>query len=78
MTYVVTEACIRCKYMDCVEVCPVDCFYEGTNMLVTSSSFTLAETDCFASRRPLGGGWLAGMADNHKQAFTGAPACFGR
>ena len=34
MTDVVTEACIRCKYMDCVEVCPVDCFYEGANMLV--------------------------------------------
>ena len=34
MTYVVTDACIRCKYMDCVEVCPVDCFYEGENMLV--------------------------------------------
>ena len=34
MTYVVTEKCIRCKYMDCVEVCPVDCFYEGDNMLV--------------------------------------------
>ena len=34
MTYVVTDACIRCKYMDCVEVCPVDCFYEGDNMLV--------------------------------------------
>ena len=34
MTYIVTEACIRCKYMDCVEVCPVDCFYEGENMLV--------------------------------------------
>ena len=34
MTYVVTEACIRCKYTDCVEVCPVDCFYEGENMLV--------------------------------------------
>ena len=34
MTYVVTENCIRCKYMDCVEVCPVDCFYEGQNMLV--------------------------------------------
>lgn len=34
MPYVVTEACIRCKYMDCVEVCPVDCFYEGDNMLV--------------------------------------------
>ncbi|HEX4535209.1 MAG TPA: ferredoxin FdxA [Rhizomicrobium sp.] len=34
MTYVVTEACIKCKYMDCVEVCPVNCFYEGENMLV--------------------------------------------
>lgn len=34
MAYVVTEDCIRCKYMDCVEVCPVDCFYEGANMLV--------------------------------------------
>ena len=34
MTYVVTEVCIKCKYMDCVEVCPVDCFYEGENMLV--------------------------------------------
>ncbi len=34
MTYVVTDACIKCKYMDCVEVCPVDCFYEGENMLV--------------------------------------------
>ena len=34
MTYVVTDACIKCKYTDCVEVCPVDCFYEGENMLV--------------------------------------------
>jgi len=34
MTFVVTDNCIRCKYMDCVEVCPVDCFYEGDNMLV--------------------------------------------
>ena len=34
MSYVVTEACIRCKFQDCVEVCPVDCFYEGENMLV--------------------------------------------
>ena len=34
MTYIVDEACIKCKYMDCVEVCPVDCFYEGENMLV--------------------------------------------
>lgn len=34
MTYIVTEACIKCKYQDCVEVCPVDCFYEGEDMLV--------------------------------------------
>ena len=34
MTYVVTDNCIKCKYTDCVEVCPVDCFYEGENMLV--------------------------------------------
>ena len=34
MTYVVTDNCIACKFTDCVEVCPVDCFYEGENMLV--------------------------------------------
>ena len=34
MTYVVTEPCIKCKYTDCVEVCPVDCFHEGPNFLV--------------------------------------------
>lgn len=34
MTYVVTDNCVRCKYTDCVEVCPVDCFYEGENFLV--------------------------------------------
>ena len=34
MTYVVIDNCIACKYTDCVEVCPVDCFYEGENMLV--------------------------------------------
>ena len=38
MTYVVTEDCIKCKYTDCVEVCPVDCFYEGENMLVINPS----------------------------------------
>src|SRR6266851_8583794 len=34
MTHVVTESCIKCKYTDCVDVCPVDCFHEGPNMLV--------------------------------------------
>ena len=34
MTYVVDEGCIKCKHMDCVDVCPVDCFYEGPEFLV--------------------------------------------
>lgn len=34
MTFVVTEACIRCRYTDCVDVCPVDCFHAGPNFLV--------------------------------------------
>ena len=34
MAYIVTENCIKCKYTDCVEVCPVDCFHEGPNFLV--------------------------------------------
>ena len=34
MTFVVLESCIKCKYMDCVDVCPVDCFHEGPNFLV--------------------------------------------
>ena len=34
MTHVVTESCIKCKYTDCVDVCPVDCFKEGPNMLI--------------------------------------------
>ena len=34
MTHVITDACVKCKYTDCVEVCPVDCFHEGEHMLV--------------------------------------------
>lgn len=50
MTFVVTEKCIRCKYTDCVEVCPVDCFYEGPNFLVIKPDecidCALCETEC--------------------------------
>lgn len=53
MTYVVTEACIKCKYMDCVEVCPVDCFHEGPNFLVIDPEecidCTLCEPECPAN-----------------------------
>jgi len=50
MTYVVTENCIKCKYTDCVEVCPVDCFHEGPNMLVIDPEecidCSLCEPEC--------------------------------
>ena len=50
MTYVVTEPCIRCRYTDCVEVCPVDCFHEGPNFLVIDPEecidCTLCEPEC--------------------------------
>ena len=51
MTYVVTDACIKCKYMDCVEVCPVDCFYEGDNMLVINPSGAMGFAPCPSSTR---------------------------
>lgn len=50
MTYVVGEGCIACKYTDCVEVCPVDCFHEGPNFLVIDPEecidCSLCEPEC--------------------------------
>ena len=50
MTYVVIDNCIKCKYTDCVEVCPVDCFHEGPNILVIDPEecidCTLCEPEC--------------------------------
>ncbi len=50
MTFVVTDNCINCKYTDCVEVCPVDCFHEGPNFLVIDPDecidCTLCEPEC--------------------------------
>lgn len=50
MTFVVTESCIKCKFTDCVEVCPVDCFHEGPNFLVIDPEecidCTLCEPEC--------------------------------
>jgi ferredoxin len=48
MTYVVTESCIKCKYTDCVDVCPVDCFREGPNMLVIDPDECIDCTLCVA------------------------------
>lgn len=50
MTFVVGDNCIKCKYTDCVEVCPVDCFHEGPNFLVIDPDecidCTLCEPEC--------------------------------
>ncbi len=48
MTYVVVESCIKCKYTDCVDVCPVDCFHEGPNMLVIDPDECIDCTLCVA------------------------------
>ena len=48
MTYVVTESCIKCKYTDCVDVCPVDCFREGPNFLVIDPEECIDCTLCVA------------------------------
>jgi ferredoxin len=48
MAYVVTEACIGCKYTDCVEVCPVDCFHEGPNFLAIDPQVCIDCTLCVA------------------------------
>ena len=50
MPFVVTESCIKCKFGDCVEVCPVDCFYEGENFLAINPDecidCALCEPEC--------------------------------
>lgn len=48
MAYVVTENCIKCKYTDCVDVCPVDCFHEGPNFLVIDPEECIDCTLCVA------------------------------
>jgi ferredoxin len=72
VTFVVTDNCMKCKYMDCVEVCPVDCFYEGENMLVIHPDECIdggvCEPECpakaiFADTEPGLESWLKLNAD---------------
>lgn len=67
MAYVVTDACVRCKFTDCVAVCPVDCFHEGENMLVIDPEVCIdcgvCEPECpadaiLADTDPRAGKWL--------------------
>ena len=48
MTYVVADACVKCKFTDCVDVCPVDCFHEGPNFLVIDPEECIDCTLCVA------------------------------
>ena len=59
MTYLVTDNCIKCKHMDCVEVCPVDCFYEGENFLAINPDECI---DCGVCEAECGPGAI--LADN--------------
>ncbi len=70
MTHVVTESCIKCKYTDCVDVCPVDCFREGPNMLVIEPDecidCAVCIPECPVERDLRGRGRAAGADEVHR------------
>ncbi|MHB1676505.1 MAG: ferredoxin FdxA [Sulfuriferula sp.] len=68
MTYVVTEACIRCKYTDCVEVCPVDCFVAGPNFLAIDPEICIDCTLCVAEC-PIGAIFAESNVPDDQQEF---------
>ena len=69
MTYVVTESCIKCKYTDCVDVCPVDCFREGPNFLVIDPDECIDCTLCVAEC-PVEAIFAEDDVPVHQQHFT--------
>ena len=75
MTYIVDGGFIKCKYMDCVEVCPVDCFYEGENMLVVHR--TMHRLRCLRTRVPRRRNQAGYRAPNRKVARDQHPICSG-
>ena len=77
MTFVVTDNCIKCKYMDCVEVCPVDCFYEGDNMLVIHPDECIDCTLCVAEC-PVEAIFPEDALPAKWQAFVGINAAYGQ
>jgi ferredoxin len=68
MAYVVTESCIKCKYTDCVDVCPVDCFREGPNMLVIDPDECIDCTLCVAEC-PVEAIYAEDDVPDHQQEF---------
>ena len=73
MTYVVAENCIRCKYTDCVEVCPVDCFREGENFLVIDPEECIDCSLC-VPECPAGAIYAADDLPEGQQQFIGLNA----
>jgi ferredoxin len=69
MTHVVLESCIRCKYTDCVDVCPVDCFREGPNMLVIDPDECIDCAVCIPEC-PVNAILPEEDVPTHQQAFT--------
>lgn len=77
MTYVVTDACVKCKYTDCVEVCPVDCFHEHKNMVVinpeTCIDCGVCELECPVSAIKPGSEELLVWIERAKQMSQNLP-----
>src|SRR3989338_1244516 len=76
MTFVVTDNCVKCKYTDCVEVCPVDCFYEGPNFLVIHPDecidCALCEPEC-----PAQAIFLENWVPEDQEEIHGTDGCLG-
>ena len=68
MPHVITENCIRCKYTDCVDICPVDCFHEGANFLVIDPQECIDCTLC-AAECPTGAIFADDDIPDHMQYF---------
>lgn len=77
MTYVVTEACIKCKYTDCVDVCPVDCFKEGPNFLVIDPDECIDCTLCVAEC-PVEAIYAEDDVPANQQVYIGLNAVFSK
>lgn len=70
MTHVVTDSCIKCKYTDCVEVCPVDCFHEGAELLVIDPDECIDCAVCIPEC-PVNAIYAAEDVPSNLQAFLG-------
>ncbi len=77
MAYVITEACIKCKHTDCVDVCPVDCFREGPNFLVIDPEECIDCTLCVAEC-PVNAIYAEDEVPEGQEAFVGLNAEFAK